>query len=376
MLASNAPIGDILTVIAEAIEDVSVDTIASILLLDETGTHLRHGAAPHLPDVVNRLIDGMEVGPSNGSCGTAVYRREPVYANNIATDPLWVPYRDIARQNHLASCWSSPILSNEGRVLGTFALYHPQPRIPDDAAKELIARATHVASIVIERRALDEQLRALTARVEAVREEERTTIARDIHDQLGQALTALKLDLGWLARRVDNPPIDRKLIEMARATDELIESVRKIASDLRPGVLDGIGLCAAVEWQAEEFQARSGTTCIVKCEIGELQLERTLLTAVFRIFQEALTNVTRHANATKVEVTITLDHGRIRMDVADDGVGLPDINPRNSSLGILGMAERARRLGGECTVRSGASRGTVVTVVIPLRFPAERQAEL
>ncbi|MEP6863558.1 MAG: GAF domain-containing protein [Deltaproteobacteria bacterium] len=376
MLASNAPISDILTVIVEAIEDVSIDTIASILLLDESGTRLRHGAAPHLPNEVNALIDGLVVSPSNGSCGTAVYRREPVYATDIATDPLWGQYRDIARTYHLGSCWSTPIMSNAGHVLGTFALYHSQPRIPDDAARDLITRATHVASIVLGRRALDEQLRALTARVEAVREEERTTIARDIHDQLGQALTALKLDLGWLARRVDNPPIDRKLVEMARATDELIEAVRKIASDLRPGVLDGIGLCAAVEWQAEEFQARSGTTCVVKCEIGELQLERSLLTAVFRIFQEALTNITRHANATKVDVTIALDHGRIRMDVADDGVGLPDINPRNSSLGILGMTERARRLGGECTVRSGASRGTIVTVVIPLRFPAEQHAEL
>jgi len=97
---------------------------------------------------------------------------------------------------------------------------------------------------------------------------------------------------------------------------------------------------------------------------------------MFRIFQEALTNVARHANATKVDVTVTLDRGRIRLEVADDGVGLPDINPRHSSLGILGMAERARRLGGECTVRSGSPRGTVVTVLIPLRFPAERHAEM
>src|SRR3569832_997566 len=300
MLANNAPIGEILTVIVEAIEDVSDDTIASVLLLDDAGTHLRHGAAPLLPAVVNRIIDGFPVGPANASCGTAVYRREPVYTNDISTDPLWEPYRGIASEHHLGSCWSTPILSTEGSVLGTFALYHPHPRIPDDDAKELIARATHVASIVIERRALDEQLRALTARVEAAREDERTAIARDIHDQLGQALTALKLDLGWLARRSDNPPIDRKLIEMARSTDELIESVRKIAADLRPGVLDGIGLCAAIEWQAEEFQGRSNTTCVVKCEIGELQLDQTLTTAMFRIFQEALTNVARHANATKV----------------------------------------------------------------------------
>jgi len=375
MLAANAPIGDILTVIAEAIEEVSVDTIASILLLDEDGTHLQTGAAPHLPEAVNKIIDGFPVGPANASCGTAVYRREPVYANDISTDPLWAPYREIAREHHLGSCWSTPIVSNAGRVLGTFALYHPHPRIPDDDAKELIARATHVASIVIERRALDEQLRALTARVEAAREDERTTIARDIHDTLGQALTALKLDLGWLARRIDNPPIDRKLIEMARSTDELIESVRKIAADLRPGVLDGIGLCAAIEWQAEDFEARSGTPCVVKCEIGELQLERTLMTAMFRIFQEALTNVARHANASTVEVTVTLDRGRIKLEVADDGIGLPDINPRNSSLGILGMGERARRLGGECTVRSRSPRGTIVTVLIPLRFPAERHAE-
>ncbi|HEY0989298.1 MAG TPA: GAF domain-containing protein [Kofleriaceae bacterium] len=371
LLAAGAPLSEVLEVIVRAIEDVSIGTIASILLLDETGTKVRHGAAPGLPPAYNLAVDGQPIGPRAGSCGTAMFRREPVIVTDIEHDPLWEAYRELARDFGLGSCWSFPILSDDGRIFGTFALYHREPRSPDDTARELMKRAAHVTGIVIERRNLQEQHRALAARIEAAREEERTAIARDIHDQLGQSMTALKLDLGWLRRRITDGELHRKLEEMASATDEILASIRRISADLRPGILDDVGLGAAIEWQAEEFQRRSGTPCVVRSTVSDLQLERDLATNVFRIFQEALTNVARHAEAKQVDVAIGLDRGRLRLEVADDGIGVPEIGPRGTTLGLLGMRERARRLGGDCTIKRRSPHGTVVSVDVPLRFPAD-----
>jgi signal transduction histidine kinase len=376
MLADGAPVADILAVLVRAIEQVSVDTIASILLLDADGTHVRHGAAPGLPDAFNAGVDGQPIGPRAGSCGTAMYRRKPVIVTDIETDPLWDDYRELARGHGLRSCWSFPILDEDGGVLGTFALYHRAPRAIDDAAHELMKRTAHVAGIVLQRRALDDQRRALAGRIEAAREDERTAIAREVHDQLGQALTALKLDVGWLRRRIQDDALVGKLDDMARSTDDILRAVRRIASDLRPGILDDVGLRAAIEWQAEDFQRRTGTPCSVRSELGDMQLERGLATNVFRIFQEALTNVARHASAQRVEVSLGLDHGRLRLEISDDGIGVPEVGPRGTTLGILGMRERAWRLGGECTVKRRVPHGTIVTVVVPLRFPAERLADL
>jgi signal transduction histidine kinase len=375
MLADGAPIADILAALVHTIEQVSVDTVASILLLDETGTRVQHGAAPGLPEAYNTAIHGQPIGPRAGSCGTAMFRRKPVIVADIETDPLWEDYRELARRHGLRSCWSFPILDEHGRVLGTFALYHRAPRAIDAAAQELMKRTAHVAGIVLQRRALDDQRRALAGRIEAAREDERTTIARDLHDQLGQALTALKLDVGWLQRRIADPELARKLDDMARSTDDILRAVRRISADLRPGILDDVGLRAAIEWQAEDFAHRTGIPCTVRSDLSDIQLERDLATNVFRIFQEALTNIVRHAGAVRVEVALGLDHGQLRLEIADDGIGVPEVGPRRTTLGILGMRERAWRLGGECTVKRRLPRGTVVTVIVPLRFPSDHTAD-
>jgi PAS domain S-box-containing protein len=377
-LAAGAPLSVVLEVIVRLIEGISDDAIASILLLDETGQRLRTGAAPNLPAEYSKAIDGASIGAKAGSCGTAAYRKEPVFVEDISVDPLWDDYRHLILKFGLRACWSFPICTHDGRVLGTFAVYYKVARLPDAQSRELIERAAHVAGIAIERRQLDEQLQALSARIEQVRENERTHIAREIHDELGQALTALKLDIAWVARRVngDNDPLSTKLTEMQSATDAIIHAVQRISSELRPGLLDAIGLRAALEWQAEEFTRRTGTPCTFRAEAGELQLDRQLATAVFRIFQEALTNVTRHASATAVDVRLWLERGHLRLDVADDGVGVPEIAPRASTLGLLGMSERARRCGGECTIRRREPRGTIVALTVPLRFPSEIDREL
>jgi PAS domain S-box-containing protein len=374
LLASGAPLRDVLGEICLLIEAETPDAIASVLLVEDG--KLRHGAAPNLPDAYNRALDGAPIGPKGGSCGTAAYRRETVIVEDIESDPLWEDWRDLVRPYGLRACWSLPILANDGRALGTFAVYYKECRAADPATIELLGRAAHVAAIAIERRWLDDQLRALTARIEAIREDERTSIAREIHDELGQAMTALKMDISWVTRRLRDPDaISGKLDEMSRATDAVIQSVRRISAELRPGILDDVGLRAAIEWQGEEFQRRTGTSVQVTGEVGDLQLERGLATAVFRIFQETLTNVARHAGATRVDVRLWLERGQLRLEIADDGIGLPEISPGRSSLGLLGMRERARRLGGECRIERAPEGGTRVSVTMPLRFPAERRTD-
>ncbi len=219
---------------------------------------------------------------------------------------------------------------------------------------------------------MEDQLRALSAHVESVREEERAGIAREIHDTLGQALTALKMDIAWVARRVteDNPARDAildKLHAMSRATDEVLDEVRRISAELRPGVLDDLGILAAIEWQGQRFEERTGTSCVVRSNLDGERLDRELSTAVFRIFQEALTNVARHAEATRVDVRIERSDGALCLEVRDDGKGIgPEDEHRATSLGLLGIRERARRLGGTATVRPAEGKGTVLSLALPL----------
>ena len=220
---------------------------------------------------------------------------------------------------------------------------------------------------------MEDQLRELSAHVESVREDERTGIAREIHDELGQALTALKMDLAWLARRVSGESsvsgmtLLEKISAMSDMTDGIIDRVRRISAELRPGVLDDLGLLAAVEWQGQQFELRTEVPCNIRSNLGEERVDRELSTAAFRIFQEALTNVSRHAGATHVAVRLEKNDGELTLEVRDDGVGIgPEASLSPRSLGLLGMRERARRLGGAVSVHAGPGGGTVVELHVPL----------
>ncbi|HEY6463789.1 MAG TPA: GAF domain-containing sensor histidine kinase, partial [Polyangiaceae bacterium] len=317
-IASGAPLAETLEAIAAAVEEHSPPILASVLLLDADGLHVEHGAAPSLPRAYVAAIDGLPIGPRAGSCGTAAFLRKAVFVEDIETDPLWDDYRGIAHAHGLRSCWSTPIFSNDGLVLGTFALYDRTPRLPSAEDRALIDRATHLAGIAIEQRQLEDQLRALSARVESVREDERTGIAREIHDVLGQALTALKMDLAFVAKRSSGDVLE-KVQGMAQATDEVIQQVRRISAELRPGVLDDLGLLAAIEWQAQEFEERTGVLCVIESDLGDRRLPRDVSTALFRVFQEALTNVARHTHATHVDIRLHVTGTSLRLAIHDDG---------------------------------------------------------
>lgn len=212
------------------------------------------------------------------------------------------------------------------------------------------------------------QLRALAARLQSVREDERTSMAREIHDELGQALTAMKMDLVWLMQRLpgSDTPLHAKATSMLKLVDETIFSVRRIASALRPGMLDDLGLSAAIEWQAQEFQSRTGIAC--KLVLPEdIDLDDDSSTAVFRIFQETLTNIARHSEATRADVSLTKTDDELVLEVQDNGKGFQNgAAGKKKSLGLLGMKERALLLGGGFEVRGNPGQGTTVTLRIPL----------
>jgi len=217
-------------------------------------------------------------------------------------------------------------------------------------------------------RASEENLRALAAHLQSVREEERIHIAREIHDELGQALTGLKFDINAMAKSgsVDDSGMAEKKQNLCLQIDRIINSVRRIASGLRPEVLDEIGLAAAIEWQAREFQRRTGIRCVVETAPGFSDPDKERATALFRIFQELLTNVARHAGATRVSVLLQDDDEELGLKVEDNGRGIQEQeieSPR--SLGFLGLRERVLAFGGAIHVKGQEGKGTTVSVSIP-----------
>ena len=181
-----------------------------------------------------------------------------------------------------------------------------------------------------------------------MREEERTRIAREVHDELGQALTGLKLDLAWLSgRRPGKRPLQRKIKAMSARFDETILAVRRIATELRPGVLDNLGLAAAIEWQAAEFQERTHIRCELRIEVKGTIWDREFNTMCFRIFQETLTNIVRHAKATRVEVRLMQVDHELVSTVRDNGRGISEEEVVHArSIGLIGMRERVAQVGG------------------------------
>jgi PAS domain S-box-containing protein len=214
------------------------------------------------------------------------------------------------------------------------------------------------------------QLRALAARLQMVREEESIHIAREIHDELGGALTGLKMDLSWIGKRLSEQSreaVDPKLRSALELIDETVSKVRNISMGLRPSVLDDLGLSAAIEWQAREFEKRTETRCKLVSLQEDVTLSPEKSTAVFRIFQEILTNVTRHAHASLVEVALEEREGDLILKVSDNGKGFKGDNVgETKSLGLLGMRERAMIFGGRVEIVGAEGRGTTVTVRIPL----------
>jgi len=213
------------------------------------------------------------------------------------------------------------------------------------------------------------QLLLLAHHEQTRREEDRARMAREIHDELGQALTGLKMDLAWLQQhtRPKQKDLLQKFRDMSDLVDTTIQDVRRIATELRPGMLDDLGLVPAMEWQLQEFQKRSGIRCRFTSDLEEVTLDAEETTVLFRILQETLTNVARHAAATRVEVSLHEEQGYVRLQVQDNGRGITASEVEGSrSFGLLGMRERVLLRSGDFSIQGTPGRGTTVVIKLPL----------
>lgn len=209
------------------------------------------------------------------------------------------------------------------------------------------------------------RLQELAGHLQTIREEERTAIARELHDELGQALTALRIDLGWIKRQSTklNPALHARADTAHALVERTIDALRRISEGLRPGMLDVLGLAAAIEHLVEQFTARSNIDCHLEVDRDEFDLDQRLAITVFRLVQEALTNVARHASATRVDISLREVHGRILVEFRDNGIGFPD-SELQQGFGLLGMRERVAMLGGDIVI--DGSHGTRIAASFPL----------
>jgi PAS domain S-box-containing protein len=211
--------------------------------------------------------------------------------------------------------------------------------------------------------------RRLSERILKAQERDRASIARELHDELGQALTGIKMDMAWIKSHVKSPDeaVSDRLEALENLTDAILESVREMAVSLRPSVLDRLGLGAALEWYAREFERRTGIECIIESESPDFNTDTNVAINAYRIFQEALTNIARHAGASRVDVRMAEDGRYFTISISDNGKGIPSQKLSGTmSLGIAGMRERAELVKGRLDIRRRRPKGTKVTTYFPL----------
>jgi len=307
----------------------------------------------------------------NGAGGELLGRN----AGDLIGKHIWTEFPDPRREKFQAAYERS---LEEQRPIQMRELYLPWTRWFDvriypspEGVSVFFADVTREVEAQQELRATNEQLRALAARMEAIREEERRVIAREIHDQIGQALTALKLDVGWLRSHLADAGagaavVDQRAQAMEALVDQTLDTARRVSSMLRPAILDDIGLAAAITWQARDFQQRTGIACDLDLPAHGPAVAASTALSLFRIVQEALTNVTRHAQATHVHIELTVDPEHAVLKVADNGRGVSaEELEQPTSLGIIGIRERALAVGGDVMFSGNAGRGTTLTVRVP-----------
>ena len=307
-----------------------------------------------------------------GLPGRVLVSGEPVWIIDVTKD-LNFPRAKLAQDIGVKAGFAFPILIGI-RVVGVMEFFSPKAVEPDPQMLYIMAQIGTLLGRVLERKqAQDEnersqdQLRKLYLRLEQVREEERTRTAREVHDHLGQVLTTIKLELSLLRNKLvdENPAIEESTGQLLEMSDEAIQTVKKISMDLRPPILDDLGIAEAIVWQVKEFTERTGIACEFEDELCgfEPDLERSI--TLFRIFQEILTNIVRHAGATKVCVTLSQDEETLTLHVQDNGCGIsPGQVSSLRSLGLMGMRERAMVWGGNVLIHGTPSDGTNVNINI------------
>lgn len=384
---------DVLQGVCEIAVSVGGFRMAWVGMADGDGRHVTPVA---YAGVVEGYLDALSIdrgdpGRSSGPTARALHTEQHVICNDIANDAGMAPWRDRALGHGYRSSGAFPILKN-GEVVGAFNLYSTEVDFFDDEEVRLldelamdIGFALAIHERETERRRIEgllrqseanlresiAELRAVTLRLYEIKEEERARIARDLHDHLGQALTALKMDVAEVGRRLDGgnlAPVRERLTEMSSLIDDAVQDMRRVAAALRPATVDELGLLDAIRLHLQDVERRGGPVCVLTTTLTEVPIRKDHALVGFRILQEAMTNVLRHAHATQVDVLVDIDdHAMLRLVIHDDGRGLPPAAERRSgTMGLVGMRDRARLVDGEVVIAGAPGSGTTVTARIPL----------
>lgn len=322
--------------------------------------------------------------PGEGIPGWVLKFKVPYGTSDAANDPLI--QHDLAVNTNVRSIICTPVLDSVGEVIAYFDIRNKKGAegfsIND---QELLLMLAPVASIAIQNAIAYQQrqvtvaelqentkrLKELASNLETAREEERKEIAQELHDELGQTLTVMKFDLSWLTEQLgkSDETLSQKSKDITSQVNSLIKTVRRIATQLRPGMLDDLGLLASIEWQAHDFEKRTGVTCQLDLSDISIVLDGEQKLTIFRIFQEALTNITRYADAKNVEISLHKVGEYITFEVHDDGRGIKEGEKSGlQSLGLLGMRERAEHLGGIFDIHGQPGEGTILRVTFPINY--------
>ncbi|MBT5029492.1 MAG: GAF domain-containing sensor histidine kinase [Nitrospina sp.] len=323
-------------------------------------------------DTFQKITQATPLEEGVGLPGRVLISGEPAWIIDVTKDSNF-PRAKLAENIGVKAGFAFPIMIGK-KVMGVMEFFSPKAVEPDPEMLDIMAQiGTQLGRVLERKQAHDEsersheQLRNLYHRLEQVREEERTRTAREVHDHLSQMLTTIKLELSLLGKKLAhyNPSIQKSTEHLLEMSDGAIQSVKKISMDLRPPILDDLGIAEAITWQAKDFKVRTGIECKFVDELDDFEPDLERSTTLFRIFQETLTNIVRHADATKVCVTLSENNDSITLCVQDNGCGISSHQVSSlRSLGLLGMRERAMVWGGNVLIRGVPEGGTTVTIKI------------
>jgi PAS domain S-box-containing protein len=398
MIARDAPLEEILEKLVRVLEAQFAGLLCSVLLLDEDGRHARHGAAPSLPQAFDEAIDGLCIGPKAGSCGTAMYRREPVVVTDILQDPLWEPYRALAEPYGLRACWSTPILTHSGKVLGSFAMYYREPRSPNPSETSALELATHLAGIAIERKlAREERERLREAQADLAHINRVTTmgeltasLAHEVNQPIAAAATDANTCLRWLAR--DQPDLEEaraaasRVVKDAARAAEIMSRIRSLfKKEISPRELVDVndiirGMVELLRSEATRYaiSMRTDLSEDLPLIMGDrVQLQQVTMNLIVNSI-DAMKDV----KGTR-EIAITsqpAENEQLQVSVSDTGIGLPPqradqifdafftTKPHGTGMGLRISRSIVESHGGRLSVANNSPRGARFAFTLPTKI--------
>ncbi|OLC92093.1 MAG: hypothetical protein AUH86_19760 [Acidobacteria bacterium 13_1_40CM_4_58_4] len=400
MIARDAPLGEILEKLVRVVEAQFAGLLCSVLLLDEDGRHARHGAAPSLPQPYSEAIDGLSIGPKAGSCGTAMYRREPVIVTDILQDPLWEQYRDVAEPYGLRSCWSTPILAHSGEALGSFAMYYRETRSPSPAETRALEMATHLAGIAIERKlAREERERFRQAQADLAHINRVTTmgeltasLAHEVNQPIAAAVTDANTCLRWLTR--DQPDLEEarqaasRIVKDATRAAEVISRTRllfrkgtpqRALVDVNEVIREMIGLLRS-EAMRHSISVRTDLADLPQVVGDRVQLQQVLLNLMTNSI-DAMKDV--DGTRELIICSQQAEDDRLLVSVIDTGLGLPPeqanqifdafftTKPHGTGMGLRISRSIVEAHGGRLWAAENSSPGASFHLTLPIKVDAQ-----